>query len=231
MFSRCFGECPSVSRLSSSKAVHPSTENTFTLMGNLPKVRKIPRQTSLPPILGKTRALSTKSGVDRRFVAPMRKRFSALSSKSPCFFDSSSTRLSVFRKNPSVQKYQKARFRRGTCEDLLLTNGKSGLIASQLHNGEPQQVWCLRVEHQARKPLEGTAHGQKVWVWSAHRFSAPWSIRIWTRQVQKFKFTCDAVPAVDVGDRHFLKLFVPLPDRASGREEDENKNKNRWTRK
>ena len=70
---------------------------------------------------------------------------------------------------------QKARFRRGTCEDLLLMNGESGPIASELRGNEPQQIWCLLVENDAGKLLAGTAHGKEVWVCDAHRFSAPQS--------------------------------------------------------
>ena len=59
---------------------------------------------------------------------------------------------------------QKARFRRGTCEDLLLMNGESGPIASELRGNEPQQIWYLLVENDAGKLLAGTAHGKEVWV-------------------------------------------------------------------
>ena len=171
------------------KAVHPSTKKTFISAQNLLKVRK--------PAL--TDISSTGIGKNTGAGDPFRRRpaFRCAAKKKIITLSPTTTRASTTLSLPENHlstksdhfTVQKARFRRGTCEDLLLTNGETGPIASELRGNEPQQIWCLLVENDAGKLLAGTAHGKEVWVWDAHRFSAPQSKRGKTDQIQKFEFT------------------------------------------
>ena len=112
---------------------------------------------------GRWRPLPASTGVSLRRQGKNRY---ALADDNPCFYYSLSTRKPSLDKmiNLIIFTVQKARFRRGTCEDLLLMNSESGPIASELRGNEPQQIWCLLVENDAGKLLAGTAHGKEVWV-------------------------------------------------------------------